>query len=380
MVVLRGITWEHPRGYDCLAATAEAYTVVEPAVTIRWDKRSLQEFGAVATSVLTNDYDLLVIDHPHVGTSSRDGSILPLDEWIDEEKLQALASDSVGGSHASYFYDGRQWALAIDAAAQVSAYRPDVIETPPADWSGTAELLQAGMGIWPLNPTDAICSFLTLCSTGGSPWEGESISAGHRNVGELALGRMTQAVEFQPRCLEVDPIRALDLLASSDDFVFSPMLFGYSNYARAGFREAPVRFGPLAETRHTSGGSLLGGAGIAISATCGAIRQAAEYVAWVADASCQRTVYFDAGGQPASRTAWDDARLDHITNGYFRDTRTTVETAWVRPRFPGFVSFQNAAGVVISSYLNEAQDMSSTLNELEALYASSRRAYIGAES
>ena len=44
-VELRGITWDHPRGYDPLAATARAYAASHPGMAITWEKRSLQAFA-----------------------------------------------------------------------------------------------------------------------------------------------------------------------------------------------------------------------------------------------------------------------------------------------------------------------------------------------
>ncbi len=42
---LRGITWNHSRGYVSVVATAQRFCELHPQVAISWDKRSLQEFA-----------------------------------------------------------------------------------------------------------------------------------------------------------------------------------------------------------------------------------------------------------------------------------------------------------------------------------------------
>jgi multiple sugar transport system substrate-binding protein len=54
--------------------------------------------------------------------------LLPLDELLPAAFLDNQARHSVGQSHASYHYDGHQWALAIDAAAPVSSWRHQLLE------------------------------------------------------------------------------------------------------------------------------------------------------------------------------------------------------------------------------------------------------------
>src|ERR671913_768269 len=126
-VELRGISWDHPRGHDCMVATAEAYASVQPEVRIVWETRSLQDFADFPVQKLAESYDLLVIDHPFVGFAAADGCLLPLDEHVDARVLADQTMNSVGPSHRSYFYGGHQWALATDAAGHVSAYRPDLL-------------------------------------------------------------------------------------------------------------------------------------------------------------------------------------------------------------------------------------------------------------
>src|SRR3546814_11047065 len=59
----RGLTWDHPRGYNALAAAAATRTDGE----LGWDKQPLEGFEAHPIADLCARYDLVVLDHPHVG-------------------------------------------------------------------------------------------------------------------------------------------------------------------------------------------------------------------------------------------------------------------------------------------------------------------------
>src|SRR5437868_6444132 len=128
MIRLRGMTWRHDRGLAPMLATAKQFGVEHPDVAIDWEARSLSEFGEAPAEHLAQKYDLVVLDHPFVGALAQSRSFLPLDEHFPPCQLRQFAGDSTGPSHASYEMHGRQWALAIDAAAQVAGYRGDLLE------------------------------------------------------------------------------------------------------------------------------------------------------------------------------------------------------------------------------------------------------------
>lgn len=123
---LRGITWNHTRGFLPMVATAQRFEKLHPEVRIVWEKRSLQEFADAPIAKLAYDFDLLlVIDHPSVGEAA--GFLLTLDEHVPPDFLKDQASASVGPSYKSYDWDGHLWALPTDAAAPVSCHRPDLL-------------------------------------------------------------------------------------------------------------------------------------------------------------------------------------------------------------------------------------------------------------
>jgi multiple sugar transport system substrate-binding protein len=127
-VVLRGIAWNHTRGFLPVVATAQRFEELHPEVSILWEKRSLQSFADASMADLAATFDLIIMDHPHTALAATHELLLPFDDLLPAEVLTDLAANSVGASHESYSYEGRQWALAIDAAAPISTCRLDLLD------------------------------------------------------------------------------------------------------------------------------------------------------------------------------------------------------------------------------------------------------------
>ena len=134
-----------------------------------------------------------------------------------------------------------------------------------------------------------------------------------RPVGRHVLGIMRTLMELgHSAALEWNPPKVLDEMSTGDEIVYSPLLFGYSNYARAGYREHLMRFANIpVDPDGKPRGAILGGAGLAISRSCQNPAAAADYAAFVVSGRVQSGMYFDSGGQPGHRSAW----LDEQTNG-----------------------------------------------------------------
>ncbi|MET1007301.1 MAG: extracellular solute-binding protein, partial [Propionibacteriaceae bacterium] len=232
--LLRGITWDHPRGLDCLVASSAAYRR-QTGVEVTWDVRSLQAFADAPLPRLAADYDLLVIDHPHVPEAATAGVLAQLDGVGFDTELALLATQSVGASHASYTYAGHHYGLATDAAAQVAVYRPDLLAEPPRDWDGVLELARAGRVLWPAKPIDAFSSLITVAGTQGAvltPRPGTFLDDADA---ERALALLHQLAELVPaRNLADNPIQVAEQLSQHDTWAYAPLLFGYTNYSRVG--------------------------------------------------------------------------------------------------------------------------------------------------
>jgi multiple sugar transport system substrate-binding protein len=354
-----------------VATAAEYERLTRGAVRIRWEPRSLKEFGVASVEDLARDYDLVVIDHPHIGLIAETGCAVPLDEVAAPGDLAALGAGSPGRSHQSYHYGGRQWALAVDAACQVSARRPDLLPEPPGRWDEVLELSRHGRVLWPLGDVDSAASLLTLLAGLGHP---VTFADGHvidRAAALEALGLMREAARgSDPRCLSMNPINVLDTLSSADDFWYAPLTFGYLNYSRAGHPGRRLAFGdiPRIGAGPEPAGSLLGGAGLMISAYRPHRAEAAGYALHVAASATQRTTYLTAGGQPAHHDVWADPAADEVSGGFFSGTGRTTAASWTRPRTPGFVRFQNEMIELFGDHRRWMSEPGPFLDDLDAIY------------
>jgi multiple sugar transport system substrate-binding protein len=119
--------------------------------------------------------------------------------------------------------------------------------------------------------------------------------------------------------------------------------------------------------------TTLGGAGLAISSRCAERQAALDYALFVADPVCQRTLYFESGGQPGHRSAWSDEHVNALCRGHFRNTLAALDRAFLRPRYPGYIYFQDRAGAPIRDYLRKGGDARAVLADLNALYRESRK-------
>jgi multiple sugar transport system substrate-binding protein len=369
--ILTGITWDHPRGYDPLIASSAKYEKLS-GVKIKWEKRSLTNFGDQSLTGLAERFDLLIIDHPHAGVALETKCLFPLDELLQKDKIGELKKQTAGPSFSSYNYKGKQWALPVDAAMQCSANRPDLIgELPvPENWKEVFELtdllkkrkLQVGMA---LCPTDSLCSFLTITAQLGSPVQEGNEMLVNREAGLQSLELMRRMRDnFHVNSLTWNPIQLYDYMSTNDDIAYVPLAFCYTNYSRDDFRKNKLSYRNAPGVKN----AVLGGAGIAVSAKSKHLNEAAQYAAWVCSAEIQKTIYVREHGQPGNGIAWQDDFSNRITNNFFRNTIETLNNAFVRPRYYGWPEFQKYLGEVLHAYLKEDTDPLKVLDHLQEKY------------
>jgi len=369
MIELTGITWNHTRGYLPMVATGQRFSELHPEVSITWQKRSLQKFADAPLADLAARFDILVIDHPSMGEAAHEDLLLELDEHLPPAFLEDQAVNSVGRSHASYLYEGHQYALAIDAATPVAGWRSDLLACAgvelPQTWDDLLALARLGLVTVPAIPIDSLMNLFMLANALGSePFTtaGEVIS-GHQGV--TALKMLRELVQLSaPGSLECNPIKTWQLLANSDSVAYCPFAYGYSNYARAGYGPNVIQNGGLISFDGKTLRSTLGGAGLAISRSCPHPEVALAYAEFVAAVATQRTLYVESGGQPGHRGAWKDATVNARTNDFFANTLPTLDAAWVRPRWPGFIGFQDVASNLVHRHLVNGGEESQVLESL----------------
>ncbi len=367
LIELKGMTWDHPRGLECLQKSNDLL-IEKCGISISWDARSLLAFGDQHISEFYNDYDLMVIDHPHVPDAVHANAVISFEDLISSSDLDLLAKTSVGQSHHSYLYQGKHWALALDTAAQVSALRPDLADRAPVFWDEAIAEAKAKRLLWAHKPVDAFSTFATLMAQKGAPIEA-SDNYINREIATEVLEFMVELASLVPDfCSSKNPIDIAEILSESDDYAFGICMYGYSNYSRVGFRKSVLVYDDLPSFDGKATGSQLGGAGIAVSSASRDKNSAAKAAVLLSLPDIQSTTYGHNGGQPGNLVAWKDNKLNEVSSNFFRNTLRTLENAWVRPRVLGWPDVQFQSSLVIHKILVEKKFTKSDVEEIASMY------------
>ena len=365
-ITLRGMTWSHPRGYLPLDACSEEWKK-RTGVTITWDRRSLQDFESYPVEELAQRYDLVIIDHPHSGQITAENCLMPL----DDPRLAELAKATVGASYPSYFWEGKQWGIPVDAATQIQCWAESRIPSAPTDWDTVMELAREGRVAMPLRAPHALMCLFSLVALMGRPANVHGPQLFELEPACDAVERLRTLMQLMdPVCQEQDPIAVYDAMGQTDSKIACvPLIYGYVNYGWEGFRPVRLRFAdvPCFPGRGPEG-TVLGGTGLAVSARSRHPKEALDFAIWAAQASIQAGLYARAGGQPAHPAAWESDEVNVTANGFYRETRKTTEGAWVRPRHAGYMGYQDGGSRRLLDGLQKKESAKDIVAALNSMY------------
>lgn len=327
---------------------------------------------------LIDRYDLITIDHPYMGQADAHSLLLPLEDKLSENAMNELEQQSVGPSFKSYYYNGHLYALPIDAAALVAVSRDDLIIKLNLTLPLTRkELLDFYKKVpdsyavaWPLCATDLWCTFLTFCAqnAGRDFLKKRTIE---EKVGSTVLDELKTHLEYlHPESINWNPIQILDHMGVANEIIYSPYLFGYTNYAREGYTKNLLNFSNSPANPKTDVSTILGGVGLAISSKCEHVALAIAYVNYVANAKTQEGIYTKNEGQPGNLKAWQSKANNALCNNFFANTLETMEKVYVRPQHLGWNQFQEKGADLLHNGL--VKDISSNIlmKDLNELYQS----------
>jgi multiple sugar transport system substrate-binding protein len=369
----RALTWDHPRGFNALDAAVKE---LPHDLVLHWDKQPLAGFEEHSIDELCANYDLIVLDHPHIGEAVEQNCLLPLNAVFDESTLAEISLQTVGASFRSYTYAGRQWALPLDAAAQVMASRLDLMNGVVADtWEDVIGLTNRYPVALSLAGPHAILTLFSIAvSLGAEPGTAQRLFP--PKLGESAMG-ILNAVYKQTSVAthQLSPIDILELMATSDELAFCPLIYGYVNYATKFnssrrpvlFSNAPRMGGSLIR------GSILGGTGIGLSKQCEVSPELLSHLLWLMSVEAQMTFIPAHDGQPSSRAAWTDPDVNRSWGNFYLSTLETVEHAYVRPRYAGYIDFQRRAAQIVRLGLEKDASHAATVQALEQAFEQSLR-------
>jgi multiple sugar transport system substrate-binding protein len=373
MTSYRGITWDHPRGRNALLAAAEDERRRGTDLQLTWSAHSLEHFESHPIDDLAQDYDLIVLDHPHLGEALQHDALMPMEEVVGAERIKRWSRQSVGPSFDSYSVGGVQWALPLDAATQVSVYKPALVPAPPALWDDV-EILSTSMPVaLSLAGPHAFLTFASICAAHDAPVGGAeagSTSAADafvpEEIGVRVLSRMRAIGSRAPSgAAGQNPISLLQRMTDTDDIAYCPLVYGYVNYS-----SPALRFGDAPSAvpggRH---GSTIGGTGLAVSTRATVTPALVNHIDWLMSPEVQGRFIPRHDGQPSSRHAWTDDEVNQASAGFYSSTLATIEDSSVRPRFPGYIDFQSAASAIVREVVAGQETAESGFNRLRRSFA-----------
>ncbi|KJD34323.1 ABC transporter substrate-binding protein [Tamlana nanhaiensis] len=376
MINLKGIAWNHTRGFTSVVATAQRFEELNPDVRITWEKRSLQAFADAPLDELTNEYDLLIMDNPHVSIAARDGVLLPFDDYLKPDFIKELAENSVGKSYNSYHVNGKLWTLATDAATPVATWREDLIAKHhidiPKTWEELLELTKTGKVAFASIPIDTLMHHYMMCiALGANVFESE-IEVAPRQIMIDAIKTYKQLIDIAPLfCLEMNPIKIYEHMTQTNEIAYSPFNYGYSNYSKKNYADHTLKAGGLVTFNGKRLRSTLGGAGIAVSSKTKHAEIAMKYAEFTALEKTQSGLYFEFGGQPGHRKSWLNEDVNSQSKNFFKDTLQTLDEATMRPQYYGYMHFQDEASPVIHEAVSGKASIEAAVDKMNAIYRES---------
>jgi multiple sugar transport system substrate-binding protein len=378
MATIKALTWDHPRGYNALAAASKLDEVVATGLDIRWEKQPLEGFESHPIADLCERYDLVVIDHPHVGEAVSGHCLRSLESVFGEDVIQQLGVDSIGPSLSSYRYAGKHWALPLDAATQVMALRADHVDNGgPKTWDAVLDLSKrTGKVALSLAGPHAALTFLSIAAAYGEPpavVDPDVLVS--EETGRAVYELMAELASRSPVSVRaMNPIGILGHMARADDVILCPLVYGYVNYSapteghKVTFADAPRR------TPDGRPGSTLGGTGIGISRRCDPSPELKAHLLWLMSREAQIGFIPGHDGQPSRREAWHDAGVNARWGGFYQNTAETLEAAYVRPRHDGYIAFQTKASALLREAFQARSKALDVLGRLQELYQAHHRA------
>jgi multiple sugar transport system substrate-binding protein len=160
-------------------------------------------------------------------------------------------------------------------------------------------------------------------------------------------------------------------LTTTDHYWYCPFAYGYSNYARTGYAKHVLHYADVVSFNDKKLQTTIGGTGLAVSAFSKHITAAVDFTRWVVSGQIQRTLYVQHGGQPGHRSAWTDENANLLTYNFFKNTLSSMDNSYMRPRYNGYLHFQDHAGEPLHHCILHNSDAKKALHEMNRIYQNS---------
>ena len=278
--------------------------------------------------------------------------------------------------YSSYNYDGCQWALAIDASTPAASYRRDLLEKSnlalPSEWNQVLEIARKGKVAVPAIPIDLLMNFYMFCiAHGNEPFQNDDLVI-DEDTGMYALETMREFYSLlDKKMFSYNPIAVAEIMTITNDYCYCPFAYAYSNYSRKGYVKNILHYTDLVQMNGKKFRSTIGGTGISISSFSENKEWAVKFAEMIVSEECQTTFYVQHGGQPGHKAAWINDEANKLSNNFFRNVLPTMENGYLRPRYNGYLHFQDKAGHPLHQFLLHGGNAKNLLGKFNLLYQES---------
>jgi multiple sugar transport system substrate-binding protein len=157
-------------------------------------------------------------------------------------------------------------------------------------------------------------------------------------------------------------------MSTTDDYWYYPFAYCYSNYSRIGYATHLLRYADVVSFNGNKIRTTIGGTGLSVSAFSQRKEIAIDFAAKVVSGEWQRSIYVQHGGQPGHLSAWLDEEVNRLTNNFFKAILPVMTNGYTRPRYNGYLHFQDKAGDPLQYCLINNTDPGKALDEMNKIY------------
>ena len=169
------------------------------------------------------------------------------------------------------------------------------------------------------------------------------------------------------KMFSLNPIAVAELMTTTDEYWYCPFAYCYSNYSREGYAKNVLHYANLVEYTGCRLRSTIGGTGIAVSAFTKHKEWALKFAEEIVSEKIQSTFYIQHGGQPGHKSAWVNEEANFLCNDFFKNLLPVMENGYMRPRYNGYLHFQDHAGEPLHQYLLHGGNAEKVLDKMNQL-------------
>jgi multiple sugar transport system substrate-binding protein len=155
------------------------------------------------------------------------------------------------------------------------------------------------------------------------------------------------------------------------DLVCCPLVYSYAYYGQPTADRAALAWSaaPRLFAGDSVGNGTLGGTGLAVTPRAySKVLAVTKYARGLLDVRTQLDLVSAVGGQSATTAVWESPAVDAAWNGHYSATLGTVRASYVRPRFDGWIGFQDELSERVRELLDNDDDPAAAVDRIEDDY------------